>query len=122
MQTDESQQPLNLTEVPIIDFDLYLNGTDEKARALECKKVSESFHKFGICIVRDPRVQHEQNEEYIDMIESYFEHISEKYYRGEELEDCRPELSYQTGVTPEHVEMARNHEALVNSLEGENKP
>jgi len=67
-------------------------------------------------------VQHEQNEEYIDMIENYFEHISEKYYRGEELEDCHPELSYQTGVTPEHVEMARNHEALVESLEGEDKP
>lgn len=64
----------------------------------------------------------EHNEEYVDMIERYFECESEKFYRGEPLLDCRPELSYQTGVTPEHIEMARNHEAIVNSLEGENKP
>jgi len=56
------------------------------------------------------------------MIENYFETISEGYYKGEPLEDSRPELSYQTGVTPEHIEMARNHEEIVNSLEGEDKP
>ena len=56
------------------------------------------------------------------MIEQYFEQVSEKYYRGEELEDARPELSYQTGVTPESIEKARNHEHIVNMLTGDNKP
>ena len=56
------------------------------------------------------------------MIESYFEEVSEKYYRGEELADARPELSYQTGVTPESKEKARNHEQIVNMLQGANKP
>ena len=78
--------------------------------------MAQSFHKFGICIVRDPRVRHEQNEEYIDMVESYFEKVGEAYYAGHELKDCRPELSYQTGVTPESKEKARDHEQLAKSL------
>lgn len=56
------------------------------------------------------------------MMERYFEHVGEKYYKGEKLEDCHPELSYQTGVTPESVEKARNHEEIVNSLTGDDKP
>ena len=35
----------------------------------ECKKVAESLHKFGILIVRDPRVDHSDNDTYIDMME-----------------------------------------------------
>ena len=113
---------MQLDDVPIIDFRVFLEGSDKDALESECRKVAESFHQFGICIVRDPRVNHKKNDEYIDMIESYFEEVSEKYYRGEELADARPELSYQTGVTPESVEKARNHEQIVNMLQGKNKP
>lgn len=60
----------------------------------ECIKVAASLHKFGILIVKDPRVNHKTNEEYIDMVESYFEIQGEKFYRGENLVDCFPELSY----------------------------
>ena len=88
----------------------------------ECKKVAQSFHKFGICIVRDPRVNHEDNENYIDMVERYFESVGEAYYAGNELVDARPELSYQTGVTPESMEKARDHEAIAASLPEEDRP
>ena len=60
----------------------------------ECKKVSDSLHKFGILIVRDPRVNHEHNSTFIDMVEQYFEKVGNAYYAGEELVDARPELSY----------------------------
>lgn len=60
----------------------------------ECRKVAFSFHKFGICIVRDPRVRHEDNETYIDMVEQYFEKVSSHFYKTGELIDARPELSY----------------------------
>ena len=117
-----NKEPLILEDVPIIDFSVFFDGQDKEAAELECRKVAESFHQFGICIVRDPRVSYQKNDEYIDMVESYFEEVSEKFYRGEALEDSRPELSYQTGVTPESIEKARNHETVVNRLEGENKP
>ena len=66
----------------------------------ECVKVAASLHKFGVLLVRDPRVKPAVNEEYIDMVENYFEMQGERFYRGEILKDCHPELSYQTGVTP----------------------
>lgn len=76
---------------------------------IECDKVAASFHKFGIIIVRDPRVNYQMNEDYVDMVEEYFESQGEKFYRGEILKDCHPELSYQTGVTPQAIEKARDH-------------
>jgi hypothetical protein len=88
----------------------------------ECKKVAESLHKYGIIIVRDPRVNHKDNDVYIDMMEKYFNSVGEKFYNGEKLEDERPELSYQTGVTPESTERARDHAKLVADLPKEDMP
>ena len=107
-------------EIPVIDAEMYLKQTEGWEE--ECKKVAYSFHKFGILIFKDPRVVPKDNEDYIDMVEKYFDTISKKYYAGEALEDCRPDLCYQTGVTPEGIEKARNHQALVDSLTGEDAP
>lgn len=79
-------------EIPIIDAEKYLNkleGWEE-----ECNKVALSFHKFGILKFKDPRVNEKDNEDYIDMVEKYFDSVSKKYYAGESLKDCRPDLCY----------------------------
>jgi len=52
------------------------------------------MHKFGILLVKDPRVKEQTNEEYIDMVEEYFEDVGKRFYAGETLKDCFPELSY----------------------------
>jgi hypothetical protein len=107
-------------DIPVIDAAIYIDqlpGWEE-----ECQKVAYSFHKFGICKFKDPRVNEKANNDYIDMVEKYFDYISKKYYAGEVLEDVRPELCYQTGVTPEGQEKARDHQALIDSLEEKNKP
>lgn len=56
------------------------------------------------------------NEDYMDMVEEYFERQGECFYRGEELKDCHPELSYQTGVTPAYIEKARDHGELLKRI------
>lgn len=104
-------QPAEHQEVPIIDFSCYFEKRE--GWEVECAKVADSLHRFGVLVVRDPRVNHNDNEQYIDMVEKYFENVGEAYYRGEELPDCRPELSFQTGVTPEATERARDHEKIV---------
>ena len=76
---------------------------------LECKKVAECFHKFGILIIRDPRVNMKDNEDYLDMMEDYFETVGEQFYSGQKLPDVHPEYLYQTGVMPELIEIARGH-------------
>mmetsp|Transcript_4559 Transcript_4559/g.6903 ORF Transcript_4559/g.6903 Transcript_4559/m.6903 type:complete len:348 (-) Transcript_4559:146-1189(-) len=87
-----------------------------------CEKVAYSFHQFGIVKLQDPRVTFKDNSDYIDMLEKYFDDISKRFYAGEPIKDARPELCYQTGVTPENVEHARNHKDLCDSLTGEEKP
>jgi isopenicillin N synthase-like dioxygenase len=62
------------------------------------------------------------NDEYIDMVEQYFELQGERFYRGEILKDCHPELSYQTGVTPQSIEKARDHGELLKTIPDEQKP
>ena len=56
------------------------------------------------------------------MVERYFDHVSQKFYAGEELKDVKPELCYQVGATPEGIEKARDHQALIDSLPEEDKP
>ena len=113
---------LCFAEPPIIDMQAFLSRENRDAWETECRKVAYSFHKFGICIVRDPRVRHEDNEVYIDMVEQYFERTSAQFYETGALPDARPELSFQTGVTPESMEKARNHEAIAARLPEADKP
>lgn len=42
----------------------------------ECQKVAESLHKYGILLFKDPRAKETENEEYIDLMENYFDTAS----------------------------------------------
>jgi len=94
-------------DIPTIDGHLYMNKLNGWEK--ECEKVAESFHKYGMLKLRDPRVNETHNDNYIDLVERYFDFVSKKHYAGEKLRDSRPDLFYQTGVTPEGVEKARDH-------------
>ena len=89
-----------LDEVPIIDVETFLRKNPEKWEE-ECKKVADSLHKYGILVWRDPRVNEQDNEDYLDLMENYFQSTAEKFYSGEKLEDCKPEFNFQAGVTTE---------------------
>lgn len=117
--TLSSTQRSSLDMVPVIDVQRFLEklpGWEE-----ECLKVADCLNKFGILIFRDPRVNEQENEDYIDLMEQYFENTSSKFYAGETLKDAKPEYHYQTGVTPEKVEKARNHYDKVKDLPEEDR-
>ena len=103
-----------LAEVPIIDVAAFLNKEDPIAAEEQCKLVARSLHEFGILIWRDPRIHEQDNEDYLDMMEEYFELESRKHYAGKKLEDCKPEHNFQAGVTPEKQERARNHQHILD--------
>ena len=113
-----------MAEMPIIDFTAFLalqqaasvNPETEELARIECQKVTECFHKFGILIIRDPRVDMKDNEEYIDLMEDYFERTGELFYTGEKVDDIKPDCHYQVGATPEFIEMARNHSEKLKEL------
>ena len=56
------------------------------------------------------------NEEYIDLMEDYFERTGELFYTGEKVDDIKPECFYQVGATPEFIEMAHNHSEKLQQL------
>lgn len=110
-----------LADVPVIDVRAFLEK--DPAKMLEqCKLVAQSLHEFGILIWRDPRVDEKDNEDYIDMMEEYFELEGRKHYNGEKLKDCKPEHNFQAGVTPERQERARNNQHVLDKLTPENMP
>lgn len=69
-----------MEDVPIIDVQKFL--TKEEGWEIECDKVAESLHKYGILIFKDPRAKEQDNEDYIDLMEKYFDKTSQKYYSG----------------------------------------
>jgi isopenicillin N synthase-like dioxygenase len=75
--------------------------TSEKAIA-EAKRVVDILKRAGAFAVRDPRVTEEDNNKFLDLLESYFEQPEEV-----KLKDARPDIHYQLGVTPNGVELPK---------------
>ena len=101
--------------IPLIDLQLYFDReTSPEAFRAECTKVADSFHNCGIVLLKDPRVNPEHNNSFLDMMEKYFE-VSDG------IRDARPELYYQVGVTPSHRERARNYCTQMGAYKEGNK-
>jgi non-haem dioxygenase in morphine synthesis N-terminal len=77
-------------ELDVIDFTAYLNGDGPGDLP---KRVLESLRNTSCLVVKDPRVTEQQNEDFLDLMESYF-----SLPREQKMKDARPELSYQVGV------------------------
>jgi hypothetical protein len=45
-------------------------------------------------MIKDPRVNEQDNEDYIDLMERYFAETGKKFYDGENVEDIKPECHY----------------------------
>lgn len=111
---------MEVVETPTINVSAFLDSTE--VREEECKKVAESLQKFGIVIINDPRIEEKDNDEYIEMMEKYFETRGDAFYQKEDLKEAHPEIHYQVGVTPEYVEKARNHCQRFAHYDENNKP
>lgn len=65
---------------PSIDITRYLNlapGWEE-----DCSRVAKLMHEVGLLYVFDPRVDHTKNNQFLDLMEEYFEVRSQQYERG----------------------------------------
>lgn len=108
--------------LPVVDLSAFLQDPNsEKARG-PCQELAQALHEFGSCVIRDPRVTEDHNEEFLDLMELYFSQSHEQ-----KLKDARPEYAYQVGVTPDNTETPRctfDTECieLMNSYSDENKP
>lgn len=68
-----------------------------------CLEVSKTLRETGALLVKDPRCSVEDNDRFLDMMESYFEKPDE-FKRLQQ----RSHLHFQVGATPEGVEIPRS--------------
>ena len=100
----------------MVDLDAYLSSsTPADVKRAECAKVAECLHKYGVLVVRDSRTSEKDNNDFIDLMEGYFEQDKKT-----KLLDSRPEIGFQVGSTPEGTEKARDH--CSRFLKGFNRP
>lgn len=123
MSRDAAQAPassLSTEELPVIDLEAYMSqaedGSPTEAALAECKKVAECFHQYGVILIRDPRINMSDNDNYIDLMEQYFADVGDRFYAGEEIPDIKREHHYQVGATPEFIEQARSHAEKLAAL------
>ena len=94
-----TEKSIHCHSIPLICMQKVLSGNKE-----ECQKVANSFHTYGIIIVRDGRVTETDNSTFLNTMEKYFQQTKEKKDK-----DIRPDLFYQVGATPSLTEKPKNH-------------
>lgn len=97
--------------LPVVDAALLLSKSPKMVD--ECRKAVDCMHKTGVMVLRDSRVDDSENEEFLDMMERYYEMSSQKYYRDGSLPDSRPSAGYNVGILPELKERARPHDKTI---------
>jgi len=73
----------------------------EKLTHSQKYEILDFLHKTGILIVKDDNVTFDDNERFLNLMERYF---SQPYQT--KMQDARPELFHQVGVTPEGLEIS----------------
>ncbi len=105
--------------MPCVDLTEFLQtGHSPK----NCEEVASAFIDYGVLLVKDPRVNPNFNSEFLDLMENYFQKRSQQFYSTGSADDVFPDLGYQTGATPELIELARTHTPFISSLSADNLP
>ena len=129
------QRYFTMSTVPCIDLLPYLSEKASNTKTLKmsdlpldiqqnCKDVALAFHEYGSLAIKDPRANQDDNQRFLDLMETYFQTRSQEFYEHmslEKLTDCFPEHGFETGVTPEFIEKARDHSKIMQMLKNENK-
>jgi len=115
-EINNNDELIETLQLPSIELEIFFNKENNlELYQIECKKVAEAFHKYGVCIVKDPRVNESNNSTFLNMMEQYFE-------QSDGIDDARPDLSYQVGVTPERTEKPRDYCSKIGSIGPDDKP
>ena len=77
------------------------SGPPSEATLATCRAMSEYLAATGVLVVRDPRVSSSDNDTFLGLMQRYYSQPVEAL-----MEDARPDIFYQVGVTPELVETA----------------
>lgn len=113
---DDAHVDGNTLALPVVELRAFFEKEEKSEEYMaECKKVAQAFHNYGLCVVRDPRVDEKDNNVFIDMVERYFE-------GSDGVRDARPEVGHQVGVTPEFTEKPIEKCTMIGAYGPDDKP
>jgi len=106
---------------PPIELSYFLDDPNSEMAIRECNRLAQLLSSMGACNLRDPRVTFQDNEVFLDMVETYFSQPEEI-----KLKDVRKEYDYQIGATPEGIEFPRcardpKCKEMIEAMEPENQ-
>lgn len=124
----------SMSTIPLIDLEPYLNHRIQTSASStfsglppsiqeDCRNIAVALHEYGSLAIKDPRANQEDNQRFLDLMEDYFKVRSKEFYSHQSLKDltdCFPEHGFETGVTPEYIEKARDHSERMGNLEHPN--
>lgn len=90
-------------EWEVVDLSPYLGGCGDDQISAMCATVSRTLRETGALVVKDPRCSVDDSDQFLDMMERYFQ-MSEEF----KIQQERRHLHYQVGVTPAGVELPRS--------------
>lgn len=103
-------------------LDLKYIDISDTSNMAECKRAVEYFEKYGIMVIKDPRVDSNQNSQFIDMMESYYAEASVRYESGEKMDEFKPENACSVGIQPSKREIARDHTETIKNFAASELP
>lgn len=71
-------------DIPVIDLFPWI-GQGDKGDPEDCQRLANALHRFGIVLVRDPRVSDADNNAFLDQMEKYFA-------QSDGVKDARPQV------------------------------
>lgn len=93
-------------DLPVFDLAAIVaaepGSLEEESLLPVCQKMADCLHKTSCLVVRDPRVSEGDNAEILSLMQRYYAQSYEA-----KMQDARPEIGYQVGVTPANVETAK---------------
>jgi len=95
----------------VVDIIPFLENPSSPQGIAACKQAAESLRLTSCLIIKDPRLSEDDNNNFLDMMERYYDLPHDKKMR-----DVHPELSYQLGATPENTEVPRDHHDKIEQL------
>lgn len=108
------------SKVPHISIEDFV--VNNHADLQTCKDLVAALRDYGCVAIKDPRVRSNSNSEFVEMMAEYFNSRSQMLDSGEKLKEMFPEYGYETGVTPEFTERARDHQDTIAQLAPEHRP
>jgi len=78
----------NIHTIPIINLSTYLEkGSDQSI----CEEFAFTMKRYGCAILFDPRISEKKNQDYLDLMEKYFNKRQSQMDKGYKI-DIYPEL------------------------------